>query len=210
MRFVLLIAVIAAPAVRPLWAQEAQPEPVPGGGPTLQQLLPPAVEARGPLTAPPVRRPSPITPRTRELNPNQRPQDHGPLFRKHHEHAARAPEAQCHSCHGGLSGSPRDNCQECHAVMRPRDHTLRFRGPTHGRQAARNPRQCATCHEIDTCTECHSIRPPSHGAGFRVRHERQARLNPRACMTCHSFESTCQECHSAGIGRARQMLRRRR
>lgn len=139
------------------------------------------------------------TPLAKPLNPNVRPQDHTPLFRRRHEQAASAPSAQCHQCHSGLSGSRRDSCQDCHAVSRPKSHTLRFRSVAHGREAARDPKACASCHEVDYCAECHAQRPPSHRGDFELRHDRVARLNPRACMTCHTFESTCVDCHSGGI-----------
>ena len=128
---------------------------------------------------------------------NKRPQNHTTLFRKNHAEAAASPNSQCYSCHAGLSGAPRDSCMECHSVWRPRNHTLRWRGLEHGRQAARNPEACSTCHQSEFCTECHNIPPPSHSPlnVFRSRHARQARFNTRSCLTCHSFETTCSECH---------------
>lgn len=132
-----------------------------------------------------------------KLNPAKRPDDHTPIFRSRHAEAASSRDAKCGYCHTGLSGSSRDACTDCHATMRPRSHTLRFRNTEHGRLAAMNARACATCHEVDFCTECHKIAPPNHSplTTFRYRHERAARFNPRSCMTCHTFEATCQECH---------------
>ncbi len=153
-----------------------------------------------------------LTPAVKPVNPNVKPDDHTPIFRVRHEAAARDTDAKCGYCHEGLSGSARDNCQECHAVMRPRSHTLRFRTTAHGRDAARDPIACATCHEVDSCSECHAQRPPSHGPDFSTRHDRAAAFNPRACMTCHTFESTCIDCHVGalgGTGAATQGLRGR-
>jgi hypothetical protein len=129
------------------------------------------------------------------------PQDHTPLFRMNHARAAKAETAACNFCHLGISGSTRDACQDCHAVSRPRSHTLRFRTVGHGRLAARRPKDCATCHEIEYCSECHSIAPQSHQplASFRSNHSRVARVNARSCMTCHSFEATCEQCHSLDL-----------
>lgn len=145
--------------------------------------------------------PPALTPTERAPNPNVKPEDHTLLFRRRHEAAARAQDAKCGYCHSGISNSPRDSCQDCHAVMRPKDHTLRFRNIAHGRDAARDPQRCATCHEVDQCTACHKQRPPSHGPNFETRHDRAARFNPRACMTCHSFEATCVDCHRGTIAR---------
>jgi hypothetical protein len=130
-----------------------------------------------------------------------RPEDHTPLFRLRHARAASSNDAKCVFCHSGLSGSPVDNCRECHAVMKPENHLARWRSVSHGREAAKNPQRCATCHEIDYCTECHSLTPASHFPleQFRQRHNRSARANPRSCMTCHSFESTCSKCHGTAI-----------
>lgn len=130
-----------------------------------------------------------------------RPEDHTPLFRRRHDRAAASSDAKCVFCHSGLSGSPVDNCRECHAVMKPENHLARWRSVSHGREAAKNPARCATCHEVDYCTECHSLTPASHFPleQFRLRHNRSARANPRSCMTCHSFETTCSKCHGATI-----------
>lgn len=129
------------------------------------------------------------------------PQDHTPIFRTRHERAAEADGAACNYCHLGVSGSTRDACQDCHAVTRPRSHTLRFRTVGHGRLSAKDPQACATCHEIDYCTECHNVAPQSHFPlrSFRARHARAARVNPRSCMTCHTFEATCVRCHSLDL-----------
>lgn len=128
------------------------------------------------------------------------PEDHTPLFRRFHADAANASGALCHYCHEGITGTGRDGCQECHAVSRPSSHTLRFRTATHGRDAARDPRACATCHEADQCAACHAVAPPSHRPGFAYDHRRAAAANPRACLSCHAFESTCVDCHASGLG----------
>ncbi len=152
------------------------------------------------VPGPVLKAPAQPTPALRPTNPNVRPQDHTPLFRRRHEQAARDASAQCSQCHTGLSGSKRDACQDCHATTRPRSHTLRFRSVSHGREAAADPRACATCHEVDYCSECHAQRPPSHRGNFVLRHDRVARLNPRSCTTCHTFESTCVDCHVKSTG----------
>jgi hypothetical protein len=133
----------------------------------------------------------------REGLENRRPEDHTPLFRLRHGKAASSKDAKCAYCHLGLSGSKRDACNDCHAVMRPRSHGVRFRATEHGRMAALDQSRCATCHEVEYCTECHQIPPDNHYPidTFRTNHQRLARANPRSCLTCHSFEATCSECH---------------
>ena len=131
----------------------------------------------------------------------RRPEDHTPLFRLRHEDAAADTNAKCQYCHEGLSGSPRDTCNDCHATMRPRSHTARFRGPKHGRLAALDSSACASCHEVDYCTECHNVAPNNHFplSAFLNNHNRRARTNARSCLTCHSFEATCERCHTFNV-----------
>jgi hypothetical protein len=133
----------------------------------------------------------------RSITRSERPEDHTPLFRYNHGQAASSPDAKCGYCHTGLSGSPRDSCRDCHATWKPRNHTIRWRGVEHGRQAAVDAQRCATCHETDFCTECHNIPPPNHSplGVFRYQHGRIARFNVRSCVTCHTFETTCIDCH---------------
>lgn len=144
---------------------------------------------------------------------SKRPHNHTVLFRTQHGEAASRPDAQCHNCHLGLSGTPRDSCNDCHSVWRPRNHTLRWRGVEHGRAASRKPESCNSCHQSSFCTECHNIPPPSHSPlnVFRFKHSRAARYNARSCVTCHTFETTCVECHTLDVipfGDADAALRR--
>lgn len=127
----------------------------------------------------------------------KRPDNHNALFRTRHGQAASMPDAKCGFCHTSTSGSPKDNCADCHSTWRPRDHNLRWRGVEHGRAAAQDASRCSTCHMTEFCTECHNIPPPNHSPliSFRSRHAVVARKNARACLTCHSFETTCSECH---------------
>ncbi len=193
---------LLGPDGQPVMFAQAAPDGRPV--PSLRELLPspfdPAPTPQGATTTSALKAPGQVTPAARPTNPNVRPQSHTPFFRRRHEQAASDASALCSQCHDGLSGSRRDNCQECHAVMRPKSHTLRFRSVAHGREAASDPRACATCHEVDYCSECHAQRPPSHRADFANRHDRVARLNPRSCTTCHTFESTCVECHRGVFG----------
>lgn len=147
-----------------------------------------------------------LAPRSHQLGAVS-PDDHNLPFRRNHAAAARAPGARCAQCHAGMSGSRRDSCGECHAIMRPRDHTLTWREQDHGREAAAVRGRCAQCHGADYCEACHSVPPRSHvplvqwaqspmnGGG----HGLAARLDLRSCFACHTFETSCIACHQRGL-----------
>ena len=65
-------------------------------------------------------------------------------------------------------------------------------GPRHhGREARRNLRACASCHEEKTCVRCHGTQSlgggtSPHGRGFRDRCEAMLRRSSRACHKCHA------------------------
>jgi hypothetical protein len=127
------------------------------------------------------------------------PDTHTIAFRSDHGAAARDSQARCRFCHGGLSSTTKDNCHECHTVMKPRDHTLRWSTTDHGPEAAINRERCATCHEADYCSRCHSQRPRSHvpfDTFVNGGHGVEARLNLRTCFACHTFETNCVRCHN--------------
>jgi hypothetical protein len=126
------------------------------------------------------------------------PDNHTLRFRTDHADAAKSPEARCRFCHGGMSSTTKDNCFECHVVMKPRDHSLRWSTTDHGPEAAMDRQRCAVCHEADYCSRCHSQRPRSHvpfDAFVNGGHATEARLNLRQCMACHTFEDNCGRCH---------------
>jgi hypothetical protein len=126
------------------------------------------------------------------------PEDHTLAFRTDHASAASAKDARCSYCHGGLSGSSRDSCNECHQTWAPRDHKLGWRDDTHGREAEVDRDRCATCHQADFCTACHAIPPRSHqplGEFSRGGHAEIARFDLKSCFACHTYEDTCSRCH---------------
>jgi hypothetical protein len=143
-----------------------------------------------------------LAPRTHQLG-SIAPDDHTLAFRRDHEEAARASGAGCPACHQGLSGSRRDSCQDCHAVMRPRDHTLAFRQQDHGSEAAAARVRCVRCHSADFCEACHRVTPRSHQplTQWRYGHAEVARFGLRSCFACHTFENTCGQagCHARGL-----------
>jgi predicted CXXCH cytochrome family protein len=134
-----------------------------------------------------------------------RPEDHTLAFRRDHGAEAVADAQRCAGCHGTMSGSRRDNCDECHQSMRPTDHNLTWREFDHGKEAAVSTARCATCHGGEFCVACHSLPPRSHarpnftmgGAG----HAGTARNDLRACFACHRPEVECVRCHMSGFKR---------
>ncbi|HJZ84653.1 MAG TPA: hypothetical protein VKN99_05745 [Polyangia bacterium] len=146
-----------------------------------------------------------LAPRSHQLG-TLAPDDHTLVFRRDHADSARAAGARCAQCHQGLSGSVRDSCQECHAVMRPRDHGVTWREQDHGLEAAAARARCVACHLADFCESCHSVPPRSHlpRAEWAIGHGQVARLELRACFACHTFEGRgsapgCAACHARGI-----------
>ena len=134
---------------------------------------------------------------------------HTLAFRKDHGADARRDPAGCAKCHTGMSGR-RENCDECHLVMRPLDHVPAWAELMHGEDAATDAQRCATCHQGDFCTTCHARRPRSHeplAAWAPVGdpspgHAFPARQNIRKCLTCHPFETDCTKsgCHGSEVG----------
>ena len=130
-----------------------------------------------------------------------KPAFHDESFRMRHNVAAGAEGATCYMCHTALSPSStgQQRCDTCHMTMKPQSHTVRWRDDVHGKFAAINRDQCATCHTADTCERCHNETPRSHQplSYFKAgAHARLAMLNERSCMTCHTYENTCAQCHA--------------
>ena len=129
-----------------------------------------------------------------------KPAFHTESFRIHHEEQARARDAKCYVCHMNVAASvtAATQCINCHQVMRPVSHTVRWRDTIHGKYAALDRTSCATCHTADSCVRCHNQLPRSHAplALFKAgAHADLAMLDQRACFTCHTFEDTCAACH---------------
>jgi hypothetical protein len=131
---------------------------------------------------------------------NVKPDFHTEAFRMQHASEAASPNAKCFVCHQNVTPSvaARVQCDNCHAVMLPKNHTSRWKDDLHGKYAALDRTTCATCHTAAYCSDCHNELPRSHnplplfkGGG----HAFPARLDTRSCFTCHTFQNTCSECH---------------
>jgi Cytochrome c7 and related cytochrome c len=143
-----------------------------------------------------------LAPRS-HLPATETPTSHTMAFRR--DHATEAADARrCSSCHGFMSGAPDAACDECHQVMRPRDHNLAWREVDHGAHAIVERDRCATCHVADSCSACHSQRPRSHGPtrSFGTdEHGDLARQDPGKCLTCHQMATDCTTagCHGEAL-----------
>lgn len=120
---------------------------------------------------------------------------HAPGFVDVHGAAARAPDAQCATCHTASR-----SCRSCHLRVgvdsdaRPRGaagspHPVDYAQPGssgfHGRDAREDLASCASCHTEDSCAACHAFVNP-HGADFRARCRTLASASTGACASCHA------------------------
>ena len=131
---------------------------------------------------------------------NVKPDFHTEAFRTHHEAEATAPDAKCYVCHQNVSPSAEGKvqCIGCHQVMRPQNHTSRWKDDLHGKYVAMDRVVCTNCHTASYCSDCHNELPRSHEplALFKAgAHAFPAKLDLRSCFTCHTFQNTCSECH---------------
>lgn len=94
----------------------------------------------------------------------------------------------CRRCH-----AQRD-CDQCHRVTPPRDHSRAFKVRGHGMLSAANPERCATCHRQDFCQHCHAtVQPSYHSAGFKTSRPYSH------CGMCHlplEEGNRCTACHN--------------
>jgi len=132
------------------------------------------------------------------LPPRDRPEDHTLAFRTDHSALAEREAPRCARCHTGMSGSGRDNCDECHMSTRPRDHLVSWAELDHGPEAATSSDRCAVCHGGEFCTTCHAREPRSHFPLdlWALQHGRLAGHDTRACLACHDYGRFCAGCHT--------------
>lgn len=150
---------------------------------------------------------------------NVKPDFHTEAFRREHAAEAAAANAKCPVCHLNVtpSAAAKTQCDSCHQAMRPASHTARWKDDLHGKIAALDRTECATCHTAAYCSDCHNEMPRSHQPLplFKAgAHAMAAQLNVRSCLTCHTFQNTCSACHINKIaqnraGRERLAMRSR-
>jgi hypothetical protein len=131
---------------------------------------------------------------------NVKPDFHTEGFRRDHAAESAEADAKCTVCHLNVTPSvaAKVQCDSCHQVMRPVNHTARWKDDLHGKYAAMDRTTCATCHTAAYCSDCHNELPRSHQplAPFKAGgHAFPAQLDVRSCLTCHTFQNTCKECH---------------
>lgn len=116
---------------------------------------------------------------------------HPPGFVMRHAADAFGQDQECATCHNSAAF-----CRACHTQaglgsdgrLGPGYHDaeplwlLR-----HGQAARQNLESCASCHEQNDCTQCHSVlgsfQVSPHGPDFDAR--RAWERNPRSCIACH-------------------------
>ncbi len=101
-------------------------------------------------------------------------------------------------------------CGNCHAGSLPPDHVPDFISEEHGEAAREDRIRCRSCHEEETCVDCHLRRPPiwhseaSRNPGrdpaSRAAHIRAAEDHAGTCLECHQprFRVQCARCHVWG------------
>jgi hypothetical protein len=142
--------------------------------------------------------------KTTNLSASVKPSFHTDAFRHDHAALAAAPDAKCFACHQNTvpSSSPKAQCDSCHLIMKPVSHTARWRDDIHGKYAALDRQNCATCHAADYCIRCHNELPASHVPLPLFKnggHANLALLNERSCLTCHTYQNTCASCHTHAL-----------
>lgn len=104
-----------------------------------------------------------------------------------HGRNSRIEPFMCSRCHR------QSNCDQCHKVEPPKDHTSVFKLRGHGMLAVSNPNRCDTCHKQDFCVRCHTSSPPKyHTRVFKS-------IRPYThCGMCHfplEEGNRCRACH---------------
>lgn len=96
-------------------------------------------------------------------------------------------EEDCFLCHS------QSDCDSCHRIEKPMDHTEFFRIRGHGLQVSIRRERCMACHRESFCVRCHQETVPrSHNASWGGRQSNH-------CLSCHESlgETGCSVCHAA-------------
>ena len=158
-------------------------------------------------------------------------ESHGPLWGMSHRPAAKSNVTDCAACH------QQDFCMECHKAGFA-DEQWEFTNSlsnvhrsdfqvSHPIAARTDPQLCSSCHENETCVDCHNDFAPgdlsvqSHRRGFRdgTTNPLHESYSDAQCVGCHPSGSiipsssgwsntharearknlaTCQACHPEG------------
>jgi hypothetical protein len=115
---------------------------------------------------------------------------HPPNFLQRHAPESYGRQQNCSSCH-----NPTLFCKSCHqqtglGASGPLNTAFHNAQPNwliqHARAARQELQSCATCHQQNDCTRCHSQRGwgiSPHGPGFNAR--AMAARSPSTCRVCH-------------------------
>jgi hypothetical protein len=110
---------------------------------------------------------------------------------------------ECHSSHDYVNKNILKSDKNIPAA---KYHTEIFQKYTHGRMENITSESCYSCHQTNSCKDCHSRKPETHTTDFThpkgssrgmEEHIMLARLRPSSCLVCHdSFVSDCTNCHT--------------
>ena len=93
----------------------------------------------------------------------------------------------CSRCHRQL------DCDQCHRVVPPKNHSNIFRKRGHGVHAVSALTRCQTCHLQDFCLNCHlTVEPIYHTTSFKTKRPYTH------CGMCHlplEEGNRCRACH---------------
>ena len=103
-----------------------------------------------------------------------------------HGRESRMDPMYCAQCH-----DQETDCQHCHRVQEPSNHTPSWVRRTHGIQAMWDRQNCAVCHEEDSCLQCHQNNAPTNHRG------RFGEPFNTHCVQCHfpAAQNNCTVCH---------------
>ncbi len=105
---------------------------------------------------------------------------------------------ECMACHPLTSQT--DYCYSCHNqtdLLKPADHHLTWK-KDHGIVASDQKSECATCHQDQSCLDCHrneNLDHRIHPLNYVNKHGIFAKGNKENCYTCHEELSFCVDCH---------------
>lgn len=131
----------------------------------------------------------------------------------------------CVTCHDGKKAPAK--CGACHRQIDiPANHRLQDWSSNHGRVARADIQGCLRCHAVVAgavlpgerialsqgvrnnpfCVACHTQRPVTHGARWKLLHKERARGDREGCLVCHNEEKqegaaggevvACSACHA--------------
>lgn len=114
--------------------------------------------------------------------------------------------------HEEYAGLAIKDCNSCHKTSGVAPNHIGNWWEEHRLYAEKRPNNCADCHELSFCKDCHfggglttdlhkstsgpDYMPRSHRSDWRELHPIKIYDDPRHCFRCHDERDFCNECHS--------------